>query len=181
MCTIIYAEAVPEAGGDTVWMNECVAYETLSEPWKAFLLGLEAEQDVLHVYAGSGLLAAAGGEAKVAQLKRDHPPRVHPVVIAHPITGKPTLFVNTAYTRRIIGMRHLESDAILHMLFEHQKRLEFAVRFKFAPGSIAMWDNFATQHNAVADYYPQHRKMRRITAVGRAPAAARAARPRRAA
>lgn len=154
-------------------MNQALAYETLNAPVREILLGLEAEHDVVYAYAGSGMLDRAGGAEKVAQLHRENPPEIHPVVIAHPITGRPTLFVNFGFTERIMGLRRAESDALLAMLFEHQKLPEFQVRFKWQAGSIAIWDNFAVQHYAVADYHPMHRRMRRITVTGREPVAAR--------
>ena len=173
LCSVLYCEITPPAGGDTIWMNQALAYETLNAPVREMLLGLEAEHDVVYAYAGSGMLDRAGGAEKVAQLHRENPPEIHPVVIAHPITGRPTLFVNFGFTERITGLRRAESDALLAMLFEHQKLPEFQVRFKWQAGSIAIWDNFAVQHYAVADYHPMHRRMRRITVTGREPVAAR--------
>jgi taurine dioxygenase len=173
LCSILYGEQVPDAGGDTLWLSQRVAYETLSEPWKEFLLGLEAEHDLLRAYSGTSMLHRAGGDEKVAEIKRDHPPMIHPVVIAHPVTGKLGLFVNESYCTKIVGMRSLESDAILQMLFAHQLRVEFRLQFKWEPGSIAIWDNFSTQHYASADYFPMHRRMRRMTVAGSKPVAAR--------
>ncbi len=178
-CSILYCLEAPPAGGDTLWLNQQLAFEMLSEPIRDLLLDLEAEHDVMHAYAGSTLLERAGGEAKIAELRRTNPPVTHPVVIAHPTTGKRGLFVSEGFTRRIKGLRRGESEALLGMLFEQLKTPEFQVRFSWAPGSIAMWDNFATQHYALADYYPQRRVMQRITVAGEKPAAARD-RPKRA-
>lgn len=172
LCSILHGVEVPETGSDTLWINQRLAFDTLSDPWKEFLLGLEAEHDVMSAYAGTELLERAGGDKKAAELKRDHPPITHPVIVAHPITGKASLFVSPGYTTRIMGMSKVESDAVLNMLFAHQQKAEFQVRFKWEADSIAMWDNFSTMHYALADYYPMHRKMRRMTVAGKEPVAA---------
>ena len=167
LCTILYCEVMPEAGGDTMWLNQNVAFEALSQPIREMLLGLEAEHDILNYYSGTEMLEGAGGEEKGLELRKSHPIVRHPVVVAHPITGIPCLLVNPTHTKRLVDMRKLESERLLQFLYEHTQTPEFTVRFRWKPGSIAIWDNFATQHYALADYYPMHRKMRRITVEGR--------------
>ncbi|MBL94564.1 MAG: taurine dioxygenase [Magnetovibrio sp.] len=166
LCTILFCETMPEAGGDTMWLNQNLAFETLSEPIREMLLGLEAEHDILNYYAGTEMLEGAGGEEKGLELRKTHPVVRHPVIISHPITRKPCLLVNPTHTKKLSGLRSLESHRILQFLYEHQQTPEFTVRFRWEPGSISIWDNFATQHYAFADYYPMHRKMRRITVEG---------------
>jgi taurine dioxygenase len=135
------------------------------------LMELEAEHDVLHAFAQTGFLQRAGGQEKAAELRRTNPPRNHPVVIAHPVTGRPGIFVSRAFTSRIVGVSARESEAILSMLFDLIETPEYQVRFTWEPHSIAIWDNFATQHYAVADYWPERRVMQRITAGTAKPAA----------
>lgn len=84
-------------------------------------------------------------------------------MIKHPVTGRAGIFVNSSFTKRIVGVRKQDSQAILAMLFDAIKVLEVQVRFTCAPDSIAIWDNFAAQHYALADHWPEHRLMRRIT------------------
>ena len=167
LCTILYCQVMPEAGGDTMWLNQNLAFETLSQPIKNMLLELVAEHDILNYYSGTEMLEGAGGEEKGLELRKSHPIVRHPVVIAHPVSGKPCLLVNPTHTKRLVDMRKLESDRLLQFLYEHTQTPEFTVRFRWKPGSVAIWDNFATQHYALADYYPMHRKMRRITVEGR--------------
>ena len=167
LCTILYCQVMPEAGGDTMWLNQNLAFETLSQPIKNMLLELVAEHDILNYYSGTEMLEGAGGEEKGLELRKSHPIVRHPVVIAHPVSGKPCLLVNPTHTKRLVDMRKLESDRLLQFLYEHIQTPEFTVRFRWKPGSVAIWDNFATQHYALADYYPMHRKMRRITVEGR--------------
>jgi taurine dioxygenase len=173
LLSVLYCEDAPPVGGDTIWMNQALAFDTLAPATQEMLLDLEAEHCVFYAYEGSDLLTRAGGKEKVIELAQGDPTNVHPMVIAHPITGRPTLFANWGFTKRIVGMRRAQSEALLAMLYEHQYLPEFQVRFKWAPGSIAIWDNFAVQHYAVADYYPMHRLVKRITVKGPETVAAR--------
>ena len=173
LATILHCVEAPAVGGDTLFLNAQVAYETLSAPIRELLLGLEMEHDILKVYTGTKLLERAGGEAYAAELRRTMPPVTHPAVIAHPITGKPGLLVNPTHARHFLGMSTLESDKLMDLVCAHQQLAEFQVRFSWEPGSIAIWDNFATQHYAVADYYPRKRHMRRVTVEGCRPRAYR--------
>lgn len=166
LCTVLWCETVPPAGGDTMWLNQQLAFEELSPPLQELALGLEAQHDILNYYAGTEMLEGAGGAEKAAELRNSHPVITHPAVIAHPVTGKPCLLVNPTHTRRLAGLRKLESDRLLQLFYDHLQTPEFAVRFRWEPGSIAIWDNLATQHYALADYYPMHRRMRRVTVGG---------------
>jgi taurine dioxygenase len=170
LCSILHCVECPPVGGDTMFLNTQVAYQALSDDVKALLLESTLEHDVLNIYRGTNYLEDAGGDDKEAELRRKHPPVTHPAVIAHPITGAAGLLVNATHGTRFTNMSRLESRHLMNMICEHQQLAEFQVRFEWEPGSIAMWDNFSTQHYAVADYYPQRRVMRRITVAGHQPA-----------
>ena len=165
LCSILYCE-IANDGGDTMWLNQNLAFEELSDPIKMLLFELEAEHDILNYYSGTTMLEGAGGEEKAKQLRKSHPIVRHPVIVSHPKSEIPCLMVNPTHTKRLVGLRKLESDRLLSLLYEHLQSPEFSVRYKWRPGSIAIWDNFATQHYALADYYPLTRKMRRITVEG---------------
>ena len=94
---------------------------------------------------------------------------VHPAIRTHPETGRKALYVNGAHTLRFDGMSEAESSPLLNYLFEHQVRPEFTCRFRWEPGSIAFWDNRATQHNPINDYHGFKRVMHRITIAGDIP------------
>ena len=94
----------------------------------------------------------------------------HPVVRRHPITGRPALYVNNNFTTRILGITKSESDVLLPYLLQHVQRPDFQVRFRWAPGSVAFWDNRVTQHYAVPDYSGHRRIMHRVTLTGERPA-----------
>lgn len=169
LCSILHCLECPEVGGDTLFLNTQLAFEALADDLKTLLLNSTLEHDVLNIYRGTNYLERAGGEDKEAELRQKHPPVTHPAVISHPVTGKAGLLVNATHGTRFTNMSRLESRHLMNMICEHQQLAEFQVRFEWEPGSVAMWDNFSTQHYAVADYYPQRRVMRRITVAGNEP------------
>lgn len=152
----------PSIGGDTVWANVVDAYETLDDDIKARIDGLTAIHDASHFaqYFDSA--------EKREALAKQYPPVEHPVVRVHPETGEKVLYVNSVFTRRIVGLPEDESAALLRKLFDQLKRPEFQVRFRWRVNSIAFWDNRSTQHYAVPDY-AEPRHMERVTIIGDAP------------
>lgn len=163
MGAVLYAEETPSVGGDTLFASMYAAYEALSPGLRAHLDGLVAQHDnsltVLR-FADTGNVTAGGLE--VAQ------PVEHPVVRVHPVTGRRALYVNSSYTRRIVGVPDVESRHLLAMLMEHVMTPEFQVRFQWRPGSVAIWDNRCTQHYAPNDYR-ERRRMRRVQIDGDVP------------
>ena len=156
MGALLYCEIAPSVGGDTIWTSMYAAYDALADATKAYLDGLRALHDNSNVrrrYAGQGLLRDDGLAVP--------PPVEHPVVHRHPVTGRKALFVNANYTTRIVGVSDGESQHLLQMLFEHVKRPEFQVRFRWQARSLAIWDNRCTQHYAIDDYR-ELRRMRRV-------------------
>jgi taurine dioxygenase len=169
MATMLYAMEVPPAGGDTMFANQYLAYETLSAPLRAFLDGLIAVNSSVKADVSKtreDMMSSAGDKAMPAH----HFEAEHPAVRTHPETGRKCLYVNTAHTSHFKGMTEAESKPILDYLFQHQVRPEFTCRFRWRPGSLAFWDNRAAQHNPVNDYHGHRRVMRRITLAGDRPA-----------
>jgi taurine dioxygenase len=167
MGSMLYALEVPPYGGDTMWANQYLAYETLSEAMRGILDGLigvstSAKADVSKTR--EDLIRSAGDKTAAV----DHLAE-HPVVRRHPETGRKSLFVNVAHTSHFKGMTEAESAPILQYLFQHQVRPEFTCRFRWRKGSLAFWDNRASQHNPVNDYHGFRRVMRRITLAGEKP------------
>ncbi|MGS5086274.1 TauD/TfdA dioxygenase family protein [Hydrogenophaga sp. A37] len=161
--TSLYAQVVPATGGDTIWASLTQAFESLPPAFQAHLETLTA----VHTWEISGwteyLLRkdASGEELRAARAK--YPPVEHPVVRVHPVTGKKILYVNSTFTSHIKGLTRSASDALLTQLFELARVPEFQARLKWQEGTLAVWDNRSTQHYAVGDYFPQHRKLHRIT------------------
>jgi taurine dioxygenase len=165
---VLYAEEIPELGGDTLWANMYAAYEALSEPVKQLVIGLRA----VHSFAKNFTperFRALGMEDRRDLLYAEHPPVSHPVARTNPASGRKALFVNQDFTSHIEGVSPRESEALLRMLFEHMARPEFAVRWRWQAGAVAFWDNRWAQHCALADYFPARRRMRRATIAGDKP------------
>jgi taurine dioxygenase len=166
MGSMLYALEVPPHGGDTLFANQYLAYETLSEPLRAFLDGLIAVNTSVKADVSKtreDVIRSSGGT-------QDHNfAAEHPAVRTHPETGRRALYVNVAHTSQFKGMSEEESAPILNYLFQHQVRPEFTCRFAWRPGSLAFWDNRAAQHNPVNDYHGFRRVMRRINLAGDKP------------
>ncbi len=165
--SILHAQHVPDAGGDTLFSSMSAAFEALSDKWQHFLSGLTAIHDFAYGFKES--LAEPGGRERLKQALIDNPPVEHPVIRTHPVSGKKGIFVNCLFTRNIAGMKERESNAILHFLYEHVTTPEFTCRFNWKKYSIAFWDNRITQHKPVNDYFPEYRCMQRIVIEGDRP------------
>jgi taurine dioxygenase len=168
MASMLIAREVPPAGGDTLFANMYLAYETLSDGMKRLLDGLvainsSARADVSRTREDR-LKDSARADAKKEYVA------THPVVRVHPETGRRALYVNVAHTVGFEGMTEEESAPILDYLFRHQTRPELTCRFRWRPGSLAFWDNRCAQHNAINDYQSHRRVMHRITLAGDKPA-----------
>ncbi|MDH3581906.1 MAG: TauD/TfdA family dioxygenase [Hyphomicrobiales bacterium] len=165
--SILLAREVPPAGGDTLFANMYLAYETLSDGMKELLAPLKG------VNISNTLKAAETRKERLKTSAKAAPETVleaiHPVVRTHPETGRKALYVNVGHTIRFDGMSEAESRPILEYLFEHQIKPEFTCRFSWAPGSIAFWDNRSTQHNPINDYHGYKRVMHRVTLAGDRP------------
>lgn len=165
--SILRARIVPESGGDTLWMSLGAAYEALPEEWQERLLRFDAEHSFVHGFRES--LEAPGGEARLAEAVVAYPPVRHPVICKHPVSGRRLIFVNSLFTKKIIGVSSEESDRALGFLFAHLERPEFQVRFSWQPDSVAFWDNRQTQHCPINDYWPARRRHERVTIEGQRP------------
>lgn len=168
MASVLHGRHIPPSGGDTLWLSAYAAYETLSAPLRDLLDGLHCEHDFLQAYGGY-FRNQKDGAARIARAREETPPVEHPLVVVHPVTGKRLLYVNPTFTSRILELSKNESDAVLEMLFKHLLKPDFQVRFKWREDDVAMWDNRATQHYATGDYYPEYRRMHRVTVGGDRP------------
>lgn len=160
--SILRAIELPEIGGDTLFSNMVMAYEDLDEDLKERLCQMTAMHDIARVFA-----KRLNKEA--TKLHEKFPPQEHPVIRTHPETGKRGLYVNIAFTDHIVGMDREESDELLNYLYRRAWLPEYQCRFRWAPGSLAFWDNRACQHYAASDYFPHVRIMERVTIAGDRP------------
>ncbi|MCW5748910.1 MAG: TauD/TfdA family dioxygenase [Alphaproteobacteria bacterium] len=167
MGSILVAREVPPDGGDTLFASMYAAYETLSEGLRRTLEGLRAIHSDAHVFGPRGYHKTTGeAVGRIGNADAVRGEVVHPVVIRHPESGRKALYVNPAFTLRFEGWSEADSKPLLEHLYRHATRPEFTCRFRWAPGSIAFWDNRATWHYAANDYQGERRLMHRITVAG---------------
>ena len=141
--THLHNDTIPKIGGDTLWASGYAAYEKLSPEFRKIIDGREAVYRSAHPYLDRENTSAGP----------KHIERVHPIVRVHPATGWKALWVNRAFTDRIVGLDKAESDAILNYLFDvYENNVDIQVRFRWTPGTSALWDNRITIHNASWDY-----------------------------
>lgn len=157
---ILRARTLPDIGGDTLFTDTAAIYNDLPDSVKNRIESLDAEHDILQSFGWRIT------EEKREQLRREHPPQVHPVVRRHPVTGERHLFVNHVFTTRIIGLPEEESKELLAYLIDRVKTPEYQVRIRWSANAITVWDNQATQHYAILDYWPAERVMERVTVAG---------------
>ncbi|MEK6593879.1 MAG: TauD/TfdA family dioxygenase [Pseudomonadota bacterium] len=165
MASMLYALETPPWGGDTLFANQYLAYETLSERFKKLLAGLTGINTSTKAEVSKtreDRLREAGAQLKALVGE-------HPVARTHPETGRKALYVNVGHTSHFRGMTVEESTPLLEYLFRHQVRPELTCRFRWEPGSLAFWDNRCTQHNPVNDYHGHRRVMHRVTLAGDMP------------
>ncbi|HRH87227.1 MAG TPA: TauD/TfdA family dioxygenase [Rubrivivax sp.] len=166
MATMLLAREVPPQGGDTLFASQTAAYEALSDGLRKLLAGLRC------VNSSAKADTSRTREDRIAeggQAPREHFEAEHPAVRIHPETGRPALYMNAGHTVRFAGMTEAESAPLLQFLFEHQRKEEFTCRFRWEPGSLALWDNRSTQHFPINDYHGYRRVMHRITLEGDVP------------
>jgi taurine dioxygenase len=156
--TILYAMEIPREGGDTLFANAYLAYETLPDEIKAKIDGRRA----LNAYEKDTTVRANNYENGAASW--------HPIVRTHPATGRKALYVNRLMTREIEGLPKAESERILDFLFDHQEQAKFVYGHKWRPGDVLMWDNRCSLHARTDFSAGERRLLRRVTILGEVPA-----------
>jgi len=164
MATVLCAKEVPAVGGDTMFASMSAAFDGLSDRMQRFISGLEAIHDLRPFRTLFG--DSEEDRKNLQRYELMYPPRVHPVVRVHPVSGRKVLFVNPQFTIAIKDMDERESRSLLDTLFHQALIPEHQFRHRWAAHTIVMWDNRSVQHYAVHDYYPQRRYMERVTIRG---------------
>lgn len=167
MGTMLVAREVPHYGGDTLFANMYLAYESLSAGMRRLLDGLVAVNSSAKADTTKTREDRMRDGANPAARKEYA--AEHPVLRTHPETGRKALYVNGGHTMRFKGMTEEESAPLLRFLFAHQTRPEFTCRFRWQVGSLAFWDNRCAQHNPINDYHGFRRVMHRVTLAGDRP------------
>ncbi|MEQ9519687.1 MAG: TauD/TfdA family dioxygenase [Parvibaculum sp.] len=171
MGSIVYSHIVPQEGGDTLFANQYVAYERLSDGMKRMLNGLNAVHSAKYAYTSKSAEEKYAGKTAITYRRSDtvYDEVTHPVVRTHPVTGKKALYVNPMFTTRFEDMSEEESKPLLTYLFDHCVRPEFGCRVGWTPNMVTMWDNRCVQHYAVDDYKAYERLLYRVTVNGDKP------------
>lgn len=161
--SLLHCHEIPKAGGDTMFANAYLAWETLSETMRGWLEGLEAVHDVTAIKS-----YRTRDPKDLEQVRRINPPVAQPVARVHPETGRKALYVTDSATTHFVGMTEEESRPILEFLFRHSVRDEFTYRHRWRVGDLLMWDNRCTLHRALMDYSHEtdRRHMLRTTILG---------------
>lgn len=163
--SFLWGDVVTPYGGDTQWTNLAAAYDALSPTMRAFVDELRG----VHTYLNyNGVQTTQKFTAEIAENQKTSE---HPIVCVHPESGRRVLWVSPKFLQKIVGLTPTESNSLLALLKTHAVRPEFTLRFKWSPGSLAMWDNRSTAHMAPRDF--QHtdfdRQLFRTTSVGAIP------------
>ena len=174
MASLLRCVECPPAGGDTIWVNMALAYESLPDQLKPRLAQLRAVHDLMPAFG-----------PRMTPEQREHardafPPMVHPVVRTHPESGEQILYVNEAFTTHIANYAEvfearvgfdfkLAEMELLHYLLRQAAIPEYQLRVRWQPDTLVIWDNRSTQHYAIQDYFPAVRRMMRATVVGDQP------------
>ena len=169
--TLLYAKEVPDFGGDTLFANQYLAYETLSPGLKAMLAGLKGVNSAGLKRRG-GRAAIQGAHASMNTVRVENAEAyegVHPIVRTHPETGRKSLYLSRDHTVRFADMTEAESDPLIDYLANHAVRPDFTCRVRWEKGTFTVWDNRCTLHCALNDYHGQRRVMQRITVGGETP------------
>lgn len=165
MASMLYAVETPPHGGDTMFANQYLAYESLSDRLKTLLAGLTG------INSSTKAEVTRSREDRLREAGVQHKALIgeHPVVRTHPETGRKALYVNAGHTTQFKGFTAEESAPLLDFLFRHQVKAEFTCRYRWRPGALAFWDNRCAQHYPVNDYHGYRRVMHRVTLAGDVP------------
>ncbi|OBG20139.1 TauD/TfdA family dioxygenase [Mycobacterium sp. 852002-51057_SCH5723018] len=174
--SILRAVTLPSYGGSTLWASTAAAYDALPEPLKCLVDDLWALHTNRYDYVTDEALTDAQRAFRQAFEKRDFQTE-HPVVRVHPETGERTLLLGD-FVRGFVGLDSYESTVLFELLQRRVTQPENTIRWSWAYGDVAIWDNRATQHRAIDDYDGQHRLMHRVTLMGDVPVDVRGQRSR---
>jgi taurine dioxygenase len=164
--TILYGHEVPDHGGDTLWSNLYLAADHLSPGLRATLEGLRAVHSPQRAYGAQATHNELVEHMQILYGEAAHLKRAQPILRRHPDSGRTALYVNWGYTESIEGWWPNESQPLLDLLFDIATNPVYTCRFRWEPGSIAVWDNRCTLHNPMSDYAGQRREMWRMTIEG---------------
>jgi taurine dioxygenase len=170
--TMLWAKQVPKAGGDTMFSNQYLAYESLSDGMKKLIANVRGM--CVGDKKKGGVSRLAHNAATISSMTTLQPPKdlqttsAHPLVRTHPETGRKSLYIG-GHVHYLEDMTEEESQPLIKYLYNHATQPAFTCRFRWQKGSLAFWDNRCTQHFAINDYPAETRIMHRVTIRGDKP------------
>jgi taurine dioxygenase len=170
--TMLWAKQVPKAGGDTMFSNQYLAYESLSDGMKKLIANVKGM--CVGDKKKGGVSRLAHNAATISSMTTLQPPKdlqttsAHPLVRTHPETGRKSLYIG-GHVHYLEDMTEEESQPLIKYLYNHATQPAFTCRFRWEKGSLAFWDNRCTQHFAINDYPAETRVMHRVTIRGDKP------------
>ena len=170
MGSILHTLEVPPYGGDTLWANQYLAFETLSPGLQQTVRGLTGVHSARDAYSPKMQAIHDQFEGMTVQTSDDaNRVQDHPAVRVHAETGREALYLNQQYTIGLDGWWPHEAKPLLDVLFHHATQAAFTCRWRWAVGDVAFWDNRCVQHMVMADVEGHRRAMHRTTVAGEAP------------
>jgi taurine dioxygenase len=173
LASIAYVLESPSKGGDTLFSNSYLAYETLSSGMKNLLDSLKAVHSSEMPHGGKSVRSPAVSsqnspstekfEFEMDGVESTLIENTHPVVRCHPDTGRKSLYVNRGFTSHFLGMTEQESLPLLNYLWQHSEKPEFTCRYRWSAGDVGIWDNRCVLHYALNDYLGERRVVHRIS------------------
>ncbi|WP_436777870.1 TauD/TfdA dioxygenase family protein [Yinghuangia sp. YIM S09857] len=164
--SVLRAIVLPETGGDTIWADTASAYEDLTPALQELAVRLRVVHSNAYDYAALARDRESEAYAWYREMAAAAPMEAeHPLVCVHPVSGERTLLLGD-FAQRIVGHTRDQSDLLMRLFQTHITRVENTVRWSWRPGDVAIWDNRATQHRAVADFGDVRRILHRTTVAG---------------
>ena len=157
--TVLYANELPEAGGDTVWTSSAGAYDALPPLLAQYLESLTA----INSFEANGFAINSDDNERRAEIRAKNPPLDVPVIKTHPENGRKYIFVSEQHTNYIKNVTRTTSESLLRLIFGVLEAPELQIRFQWTPDSLVVWDNRLVQHRAIRDYGRNRRVLYRIT------------------
>ena len=164
---VLNARVIPHQGGDTIWINLFAAYDALPPETKQQVEHLELRHRPKPHYFET--VRRHHGDEITDRLIEENPPVAHPLVRSHPLSGRPALFLSPLYADSLVGLSPEASSSLLASLDQQLDNPEFQVRWQWQEHDLVIWDEASTNHRALGDHYPSHRRMQRCSVEGSRP------------
>jgi taurine dioxygenase len=164
---VLNARVIPDQGGDTIWVDLFAVYDALPSEMKRQVQYLKLRhRPQPHFFE---TVRRHHGDLVADRLVAENPPVEHPLVRAHPFAGRPALFLSPLYADSLVGLSPSKSSSLLASLEQYLDEPRFQIRWQWKQHDLVIWDEASTNHRALGDHYPSHRRMQRCSVESSAP------------